>query len=42
MTLNAFINTERLDIYTRHLKITPAQTMAAYHWNKAFCGAFFH
>ncbi|WP_368766887.1 hypothetical protein [Enterobacter hormaechei] len=39
MNLDAFINTDRLDIYTRHLKIAPVQTMAAYHWNKALCGA---
>lgn len=39
INLDAFINTDRLDIYTRHLKIAPAQTMAAYHWNKALCGA---
>jgi hypothetical protein len=39
MNLDQFINTERLDIYVKHLKINASQVMAAYHWNKALCGA---
>jgi len=39
MSLDLFINKERLDIYVQHLKITPAQAMSAYHWNKALCWA---
>ncbi|HDW3273876.1 TPA: Abi family protein [Enterobacter hormaechei subsp. xiangfangensis] len=39
MSLDLFINKERLDIYVQHLKITPVQVMSAYHWNKALCGA---
>jgi hypothetical protein len=39
MSLDQYINTERLDIYVKHLKVNSSQVMAAYHWNKALCGA---
>ncbi|MHA8116102.1 Abi family protein [Kosakonia cowanii] len=39
MTAQHYITTERLDIYRKHLKVKPAQVMAAYHWNKALAGA---
>lgn len=39
MSLDRYINTERLDIYVQHLKVSPTQVMPAYHWNKALCGA---
>ncbi|WP_029571268.1 Abi family protein [Pantoea ananatis] len=39
MSLKQYINSDRLDIYVKHLKVSPSQVMAAYHWNKALCGA---
>ena len=39
MTAQHYITTARLDIYRKHLKVKPAQVMAAYHWNKALAGA---
>ncbi|ENE2786678.1 Abi family protein [Yersinia massiliensis] len=39
MSIEPFINTDRLDIYVKHLKIDPSQVMSAYYWNKSLCGA---
>ncbi|WP_368152419.1 Abi family protein [Aeromonas sp. R2-4] len=39
--MNNFISSERLDIYQHHLKVSPFQALAAYHWNKALSGALF-
>lgn len=39
MTTQRYITIERLYIYEKHLKVKPAQVMAAYHWNKALAGA---
>jgi len=34
-----YISEERLDIYTKHLKVKDAQVIAAYQWNKDLSGA---
>jgi len=39
MNAQQLITSDRLDIYTKHLKVKPDQAMAAYHWNKALAGA---
>ncbi|POB84077.1 hypothetical protein CRN30_07820, partial [Vibrio vulnificus] len=34
-----YISKERLDIYTKHLKVKDAQVLPAYQWNKDLAGA---
>lgn len=37
--MNKYISEERLDIYTKHLKVRNDQVIAAYQWNKNLAGA---
>ncbi len=36
-----YISSSRLSVYEDHLKVKNDQVLAAYHWNKALCGALF-